>query len=319
MDMVGFSGYRLRPGPNYVGRALALSVAIHLALFGALDLGRRLHLHLPEWLKSVLNFRVQAAQLKPPSAAEQQEPTLTFVEVDPSLATPEAPKDTHHYSAFNAEASNPDISAEEKVKMDGAQDKVPKVVDTLHPAPAPPATPMLPEPKPVEIPREKPPATAPGDLALAKPAEKETKEEEKPRRPRTLVEAQTQKGLIPGQKMKQDGGVRRHGQVSLDAKATPFGAYDAAMIDAIARRWYAILDSTPTPTRPGKVVIQFRQFSDGRVTDLKVIESEVGELLAFYCQKAITDPSPFEKWPPDMRRSSAREFRDIIFTFYYEF
>src|ERR1051326_510118 len=111
MDMVGFSGDRLRSPPNYVGRALALSMAIHLALFGALELSRRLHLHLPDWLRSVLNFQKQPAQAKPPSATELQEPTLTFVEVDPSQATPEPPKETRNYSAFNAEASNPDISA----------------------------------------------------------------------------------------------------------------------------------------------------------------------------------------------------------------
>lgn len=320
--MVGFPGCRLRPPPNYVGRALALSLAVHLALFGALELGRYLHLHLPQWLKSVLDLSKQSAvEKKPPSATDQQAPTLTFVEVDPSQATAEPPKETRNYSAFNSVAANPDVSMDtEKVKMDGKQDKIPKIVDTLHPSPVPPLTELKPEPKPPDLERENPPARKPGDLALAKPAEKQPQEEEKPKRPRTIIEAQMQKGLIPGQKMKQEGGVRRHGgSVSLDAKATPFGAYDAMMIDAIAKRWYAILDSTLTPTRPGKVVIQFRQYWDGRVTDLKVLESEVGDVLAFYCQKAISDPSPYEKWPPDMRRSSGRDFRDIVFTFYYEF
>jgi hypothetical protein len=317
MNSPGIPSDLLRPSAGPIARALALSLALHVALFGVLELGRVLHL--PEWLRDALNISRQIAEEQTrPRPMAQDAPTLTFVEVDPSQATAEAPKDTKNYSAFNSVAANPEVSVEsDKIKIDGKQDKVPKVVDTLRPAPTPPLTPVKPEPQPPKPEPETGSAQKPGDLAFAKPAE--PKEEEKPKRPRTLIEAQLQKGLIPGQKMRQDGGVRRHGNVTLDAKATPFGAYDAAMIDAIARRWYAILDSSLTPTRPGKVVVEFRQYSDGRVTDLKVLESNVGDVLAFYCQKAISDPSPYEKWPADMRRTSAKDFRDIVFTFYYEF
>jgi len=65
--------------------------------------------------------------------------------------------------------------------------------------------------------------------------------------------------------------------------------------------------------------LEFRQYSDGRVTDLKVIESNVGDALAFYCQKAVSDPSPYEKWPADMRRMNAKDYREIRFVFWYEY
>jgi hypothetical protein len=117
--------------------------------------------------------------------------------------------------------------------------------------------------------------------------------------------------------MRQEGGVRRIGAVSVDAKATPFGAYDAAIIRVIQQRWYDILDESTILTRSGKVVVEFRIHQDGRVTDLKVVDEDVGELLSLFCRRAISDPAPFAAWPSDMRRMVGRDYRDVRFTFYY--
>ena len=104
---------------------------------------------------------------------------------------------------------------------------------------------------------------------------------------------------------------------SLDVKATPFGAYDAAIIAAIQKRWYDLLDESNFPPRTGKVVIEFRLYSDGRVTDLKVSEEDVGDILTVFCRRAISDPAPYAPWPSDMRRMVGKEYRDVKFTFYY--
>ena len=321
MDWASFHSYRARLAANSVARALALSLAVHLVLFGMLELSYYLHLHLPDWLRTVLDLSRRVEQRNSPPT-DQEAPTLTFVEVDPSQATAEPPKDTKYYSAFNSIAANPEVALDsKKPKIEGKQEHVPKVMDTLRPAPPQPLTPLKPEPEPFKPEAEPKPEPKPGDLALAKPADTKPKEEEKPKRPRTILEAQLQKGLIPGPKMKQEGGVKRHGTIipAFDAKRTPFGDYDAAVIAAVSKRWYDILDSTATPTRPGKVVLEFRLHSDGRVSELKVLESDVGDALALYCQKAISDPSPYAPWPNEMRRMIAKDYRLITFTFYYEF
>ena len=319
MDVAALPGDRLRPATNAVARALALSLAIHLLFFGIVELSSYLHLHLPRWLRTFLDLSKQAAEVKQ-APADQEQPILTFVEVDPSQATVEPPKETMNYSSFNSKASNPEVAIESKPKLDGSQDKVPKVMDTLRPAPPPPLTPLKPEPQPLKTVPETKPEQKPGELALAKPADAKPKEEEKPKRPRTLIEAQLQKGMMPGRKLKQEGGVKRHGTIaSLDAMVTPYAAYDEAIIRAVSKRRYDILDATSTPTRPGKVVLEFRLHSDGRVSELKVLETEVGDVLALYCQKAISDPSPYAPWPNEMRRMIAKDYRLITFTFYYEF
>jgi len=319
MDFAPFPSRRPRPAVNSVAPALAWSLVIHLVSFGALELSHGLHL--PDWLKVVLDrpaARLEERKSQPPAG---QEVPLLFVEVDPSQATPEPPKETKNYSVVNSQAANPDVSADaNQPKIDGAQDKVPKVVDTLRPLPPQPLTPLKAEPQTLKPEPEPKSASKPGDLAFAKPVDTKPKEEEKPKRPRTLLEAQLQKGLIPGRKMKQEGGVRRRGSISsLDAKQTAFASYDQAIINAIAKRWYDLLDASTTPTRPGEVVLEFRLHSDGRVTDLRVVETDVGDVLALFCQKAVSDPSPFEKWPPDMRRMISKDYRDIRFAFFYEY
>src|SRR6266536_6507004 len=186
MELTALENDRLRFATHPVSRALALSLAFHLLLFGTLELSHYLKLQLPEWLKSVLDLS-REPQVEQKAAADQEPPTLTFVEVDPAQATPEPPKDTKNYSAFNSLAANPDVSIDsEKPKIDGTQDKVPKVEDALRPTPPQPLTPLKPEPQPPKTePESKPDQPPPGDLALAKAPDKKP-EEEKPRRPRTL-------------------------------------------------------------------------------------------------------------------------------------
>jgi hypothetical protein len=301
---------------------LALSLALHFLIFGMVELGRYFNLHLPEWLRTVLDISRQLNTAQKVAAADREPPTLTFVEVDPSQATPEPPKDTKNYSAFNSVAANPDVSIDTgKPKLEGTQDKVPKIEDALRPTPPQPLTPLEPEPQPPKALSESKPEQPPGDLALAKPPDSKPKPEEPPRRPRTLAEARARENLILGPKMKQDGGVKRHGTIlpAFDAKGTTIGAYDWALIAAVQQCWYNILDDTISPTRPGKVIVEFRLHSDGYVTDVRIAETNVGEMQTLFCQRAIEKPAPFARWPEAMQKELGRNYRLLKFTFYYEY
>jgi hypothetical protein len=250
-----------------------------------------------------------------------------FVEVNPEAATTEPPKDAKYYSSRNSKAANPDTQADnDSPKITGEQEHVVKAQDAprkftpLQPAPPPKETQVAKEDQPAEQAKPKPPV---GDLAMAKPTpalRPDTGAAERTR-PRTLTEArmrQPQNNLMPGPKMKEDGGVRRHLEISsFDAKATPFGEYDRAFIEAVEQRWYDLLDSRQFALdRTGKVVLQFRLNYDGRISDMAIAQTTVGETLAYVCQLAVTDPAPYEKWPSDMRREIG-DSRNIQFTFYY--
>jgi outer membrane biosynthesis protein TonB len=321
----------LRPGRFEYKRlawALLISLLIHLFCYGGYEFTRKV---LPGWLERVkflaaLAHQLQARKQTPPPPRPAQVP-LVFVEVTPEAATPEPPKDAKYYSSRNSKAANPDTQADtDAPKISGEQEHVVKTEDAprkftpLQPSPPPKPEPVAKEEKPAEQAKPKPPV---GDLAMAKPTpalRPDTGAAEQTR-PRTLVEAkmrQQQSNLMPGQKMKQEGGVRRRLEISsFDAKSTPFGEYDRAFIEAVEQRWFDLLDSRQFALdRTGKVVLQFRLTYDGRITDMQIAQTTVGETLAYVCQLAVTDPAPYEKWPSDMRREVG-DSRNIQFTFYY--
>jgi outer membrane biosynthesis protein TonB len=332
MPVPGQQEMSLRPSRFEYKRlawALLISLLVHAIGYGGYEFTRRV---LPVWLERIKFLQALAHQLEPRKPAPPPQPAeapLMFVEVNPAAATPEPPKNAKYYSSQNSKAANPDAREDtDTPKITGEQERMakteeaPKKFTPLRPSPAPPK-PEQQAPKQEQPPEEakaKPPV---GDLAMAKPAtelrpDKGTAEQT---RPRTLVEAkmrQQQNNFMPGQKMKQDGGVRHHLEISsLDAKATLTGDYDRAFIEAVEQRWFDLLDSRQFALdRTGKVVLQFRLTYDGRITDMQIAQSTVGETLAYVCQLAVTDPAPYEKWPSDMRREIG-DSRNIQFTFYY--
>jgi outer membrane biosynthesis protein TonB len=336
-DMPGASMRQERAEFNRLVWAMILSLALHLTCVGIYQGGKRFgwwdNWQFPPWMQIPLLSELLDKKNTP--QATQLPPTdipLVFLDVSPDQATPEPPKDAKFYSDKNSIAANPQADQEsETPKITGTQTDVPKTQDVPREKEFTALQPSLPQeqPAPHEQEEQKPkPVDLPGDLTMAKP-EQNAKPEEQPRkeegqeiptRPRTIKEALARKKLqsIPGEKMKPDGGVKRRLELSsFDAKATPFGAYDAAMVEAISQRWYSLLDerSYASDSR-GKVVLQFVLHQDGRISDMNVAENSSTEMLSIICQKAVRDPEPYAAWPAEMRRTMG-EIRRIQFTFYY--
>lgn len=169
-------------------------------------------------------------------------------------------------------------------------------------------------------------ATLQPTVEVAKPIEQEPIDEievAEPRparrpRPRTLAQAMEQQGLV-GAKMKQEGGAKRYRlQSTPDLLATPFGDYDARVIQSIQQRWFSILGAMPTARNArGRVVLSFKMYADGSVRELKVEEDSVGVIQSLVCQKAVREPAPYGRWPDDMRRMIGEDFREVRFSFFY--
>jgi outer membrane biosynthesis protein TonB len=285
--------------------AVALSLAAHLAAFGFYEFSKGLHLF--SWLHHAAKIKAQPLQ----PLAQNSEPVI-FVDVNPEQATTEAPQNAKYYSSKNSQAANPETERNtDTPKLNGKQTDVPKTED----APRQNLNKLQPQAPEKEQPEPKP-AVQPGDLALAKPQELQPQQ---PPRPRTIREALAQQNRPPGVQMRQDGGARRQALVpSFDVKATPFGAYDEAFIEAVQQHWYDLLDSQKfAQDRTGKVTVQFHLNYDGSITELKILDNNVGELLGYVCQEAIAEPAPFAAWPTEMRRMVGENFREITFTFYY--
>jgi hypothetical protein len=305
-------------------QAFVVSLALHLLAWGTYTVGKKLHIweriQLPAWVQSLTHPASKNA--KNDQKPIEREAPLVFINVNPQNATTEAPKNAKYYSSHNSRAANPDSNRDtDTPKISGTQTQVPKTEDVPREKfeklqPTPRMAPDQPEDKPK-------PVLSPGDLTMAKPELNPSPGEgtaELPR-PRTIREALARRQMdrVPGQKMRQEGGVARRAAVSMvDAKGTSFGAYDQAFIEAVSQRWYDLLDNIKYDGyRPGRVVLQFHLNYDGRITDMRVAESSVGEMLALLCQKAVLDPAPFEKWPREMRLAIGSDSRPIQFTFFY--
>jgi hypothetical protein len=301
---------------HYLAIGIVASVATHLAALG-------LWLLLGVLIASAnrATFEELMAQSAAAERQAREEPPLIYVEVMPHQATADAPDEAEFYSAVDSRAANPEPELDTgRPKLDGEQDQVMRTADVPRPSvevlQAAPIEEIVEEIVETEPPPR--PVEPVGDLAVVKPAPPEPEPEPEPRKRLTrLAQVRPESPLLAGNRMRQDGGVQRRGSIAVDVKATPFGAYDAAIIHAIQQRWYDILDESTILSRSGKVVIEFRIHFDGRVTDLRVIDQDVGELLSLFCRRAISDPAPFAPWPSDMRRMVGKDYRDVRFTFYY--
>lgn len=312
-----------RPEIKRLAWAFALSLALHLMVWGTYSVGNHFKLwervRWPDWIQRIVQA-VPKPQKQPDKPVDTT-PPLVFVDVSDAQATSEVPKDTPFYSDKNSIAANPDSDKDtDTPKITGTQTQVIRTEDVprnqfdkLMPDPPKPSK------EPAEEARPKP-VSAPGDLTMSKPDlnPRPDQGEAERARPRTIAEAMARNRLV-GQKMQQDGGVRpQRLEASFDTRATTFGAYDRAFIDAVASRWYDLLDNMSYDGyRRGQVVVQFDLNYDGRITNMKVVENTVTGTLALLCEKAVSDPSPFEKWSREMRLTVGKDSREIKFTFYY--
>jgi len=297
--------------------ALALSFAAHFLVWGGYEIGQRAglwqQLHWPKWLQHV-------AKIKPPAQPVVQAEPEIFLDVSEPSA--EAPKNAKYYSDKNSRAANPDPDINSAVpKLNGKQTDVPKTQNAPRTQPVKASSPpAAPPPKPSPQESQPKPVEQSGTMTLAKANPALNPNQLQPERPRTINEARAQQSQSsPALQMQQEGGMPRRALVpSLDARATPFGIYDAKFIAAVSQRWYDLLDSQKfAQDRSGKVTLRFHINYDGSITDMQQLENTVGDLLGYVCQKAISDPAPFEAWPSDMRRMVGANFREVTFTFYY--
>jgi len=324
MSATGSQETSLRPGRFDYKRlawAFAISLAAHLLCYGGYQFSRTV---LPGWLERIKFLAALAEELrkKPNSPPPQPaEPPLVFVEVDPAVATPEPPKDAKYYSSQNSKAADVDSKIDNNIpKINGQHPDLPKLDDPAkHFEKLQPTLPH-PEPKPEQA-KPKPP---PGDLAMAKPDLKPSLDKgvAEETRPRTLAEAR-ERNQLPGEQRKEDGGVHRHLEMSsLDTKATITGSYDLLLYEAIAQRWFDLLDARGNSLvgGTGQVILHFKLHSDGSVTELTIDNNSTpSPVLAWLCYKAVQDISTptFQRWPDEMKRVE-NDPRAIQFVFNYD-
>jgi outer membrane biosynthesis protein TonB len=277
-------------------KAFAISLALHLALLAAYRAIDR-----PEFKEKASRFfpSIQLTALEKRLADQhdktEREIQMIFVNVDPALSAEAPPPETRFYAAVDSVAANPSVTTESAL---------PKIETAPPPAPKPAVTPQKAEPLQPALPLE---AESPPETASAQAPANTVK-----------LAAEVAPATAPPLAA-QEGGVQRRSLVqSFDAKASPFGAYDAAFIARVQKEWDDLLAGRPTAAN-GKVKVEFLLTHDGRIMNLEVVESDVDDFLTMLCRKAIQDPAPYPRWPVPMRQQmrDAPRFINITFEYYH--
>ena len=262
---------------------------------------------------------------------QQKKQSVIFLEVPANMATEDAPNNSKRYSNNNSKAANKQSDKEtNKPKINGKQELVDRIIDSTAnnkqatPQPKLDAQTQLKEEtkdktetkaninkakslNPIQI-KPKPKAQTKSKF---KP---KPKPKPKPKRPSSMAEARRM-AMISGEKMKQNGGLRNKATIEgLDAKASPFGNYDARLIASIQDRWHNII---PSVREVGRVVVTFNLWENGEVTDIEVERSTVSSILSLKCERAVREPAPYDPWPDKMREVIGNDRRLVRFTFYY--
>jgi hypothetical protein len=302
--------------------ALALSLAVHLLIWGGYESNRRTG-WLDHWpLAARLQHALKLTRLLPapaPTPKPEPEPQLAFVQV--AQDDPEPPQKPKYVASANAHAANPDVAQNgdtpklNGLQTDAFQAETARRTQRAKTQPQPELQPEPEQPKPLQ-PQS---VLKRGDLDTGKPQDAQPQPEPPhPHRPRTLKEYAEQNHLA-GVKMRQDGSVSRYADLaSPDAKRTPFGDYDDKFIDAVRQKWYDLLDGEHfSGDCQGRVTLHFNLNYDGTITDIKFADRSVDMHYAYLCQQALTEPAPFDKWPEEMRREIGGNQREMTFTFFY--
>lgn len=154
-----------------------------------------------------------------------------------------------------------------------------------------------------------PPSSPPPQIALAN----QPSQQHSPARPAPPTQRQ-----IPARATKLDqSSAQRRGNISLNVKGTPFGAYDEKLVAAVSRRWHLMLQDKFFGDRPGTVVISFILRDDGSVENVRLEEETVGAVLATACVAAIQNSAPFDPFTDEMRAMLGGKHRECKFVFYY--
>jgi protein TonB len=177
--------------------------------------------------------------------------------------------------------------------------------DVKHEVPAPPEPEKKVEPEPVpepeavpiEEPKPKPqPKTEP-------PKEKVTPKQKAPEQePNQLTTEEGPRAISPLFNQQQAVGAG----VGME-RGNPFGIGFAWYAEALQRRlseeWTKTLSQVSGPTdRP--VVVRFEILRDGRIEDIRVIESSGNRSFDYSAHRAVQFINPFRALPPALRRSS---------------
>ena len=128
------------------------------------------------------------------------------------------------------------------------------------------------------------------------------------------------RNYMPTVKKKSKGVPLRSGSLSIEAddRFKQFVAYHRAMLEIIIKQWYQLAAAVEISAedRGTKIKVSFTLEPDGKIKELKVVDSNVRSIASLICKDAIQSPAPFRHWSPKMIEE-LEEAVTLQITFHY--
>jgi hypothetical protein len=122
--------------------------------------------------------------------------------------------------------------------------------------------------------------------------------------------------LLTGPLMRSQGSASRRGSVAIDATFSEFGEYEQQFYAAIQTGWYQEIEFFRPIDTATRVQVRFTIHADGRVEEVKAVQTTASEIATIICESAITKRSPFRPWTKEMVQVFGQQ-RTLNVVFHY--
>ncbi len=122
--------------------------------------------------------------------------------------------------------------------------------------------------------------------------------------------------LMVGPLMRSHGSTSRRGSLAIDATFSEFGEYEQQFYAAVQTGWYQEIDFFQPIDTSTRVQVCFTLHADGRVENVKSVQTSASEIATFICETAITKRSPFRPWTKEMVQVFGQQ-RTLHVVFHY--
>ena len=122
--------------------------------------------------------------------------------------------------------------------------------------------------------------------------------------------------LMVGPLMRSHGSTSRRGSLAIDATFSEFGEYEQQFYAAVQTGWYQEIDFFQPIDTSTRVQVRFTLHADGRVENVKSVQTSASEIATFICETAITKRSPFRPWTKEMVQVFGQQ-RTLHVVFHY--
>lgn len=122
--------------------------------------------------------------------------------------------------------------------------------------------------------------------------------------------------LITGPLMRSQGSASRRGSLAIDATFSEFGEYEQQFYAAVQTGWYQEIEFFQPIDTSARVQVRFTIYANGRVENVKAVQTTASEIATLICETAITKPSPFRPWTKEMVQVFGQQ-RTLNVVFHY--